>query len=94
MVRQSLDDIKSFKYFYRDKLRASSKILLVSLFLTGLLVLVIAYKFLTLRSPMHYAANSAGIITPLKRISGPNTSSQALLKRDPPEEYSVKEADV
>lgn len=94
MTRLSIHEVKLQKNYYRNNFRRSVMVLVTSIGITIFLVLGIFYKVVFKPEPVYYATNNAGFITPLKGMAGPNKSSKALLKPDPPEEMSIKRLDL
>ncbi len=92
-MRMSLEEKKQHKYFYRNALRLVGIMAILSYLVMGLIIFGIYTVLINQREPMYYATNSAGVITPLKRLTGPNLSSEALLAPDPAEEANEKGLD-
>lgn len=93
-MAHALDDVKHHKLFYRTMYRRMVRALFFSLLLMAVLSLLIFYLKVREPKPAYYATNSAGFITPLRELPGPNMSLQAILKPDPPEEYQKKELTI
>ena len=91
MPRVTLDEVKTQKNYYRDKLRMVVKLNLVSLIMMNIIVLGIYYQVLVRPEHKFYATNSAGagFIHELKAMRQRNSLPKALLKPDPPEEMHL-----
>ena len=83
MVRESLNDIKMHKNFYRNYFRKSIVALLIVCLMTVGLIFAIAYTVVTNPAPQYYTTNTSGLIRPLKGLREANRSPQPLLKPDP-----------
>ena len=86
MAKRTYEEVTQQKHFYRNAYRRASTALLVSCTITVLLSFSIYFTVASEREPVYYASQSAGLIRPLTPLDEPNTSSQALLAPDPPEE--------
>lgn len=93
-MSHALDDVKHHKLFYRNLYRRMVRNLFFSLLVMAALTLCIFYLKVTEKKPAYYATNSAGFITTLRELPGPNMSSQAVLQPDPPEEFQTKELTI
>lgn len=91
MRRESYEEIKAHKNFYRNSFRKTTKVLIISVFLNIVCLIGIFYKFLTLPDPDFYATNGVTAPIPLKSMNAPNMTSQSLLEEDQPDEITVKE---
>ncbi len=94
MIRLTFDEIKAKKNFYSKNYRRAISVLWVSMGLMILLTIAVMYRWSTQPKSHYYATNTIGLISLLKQIDGPNKSSEALLKPDPVEEFTVKKLDI
>ena len=83
MARESLNDIKRHKDFYKNYFRKSIVGLLIVCLITVGLILVIAYTVVSRPAPHYYTTNTSGLIRPLTGLRKANQSPQPLLKPDP-----------
>jgi len=90
MARVTREAIIAEKEFYPRNFRRIVRFLLFSLVVNFSLFAAVAYVKLNQSLPSAYATNNAGLIEPLMRVAGPNTSSQALLKPSPKSDAAEK----
>ena len=91
MAKREHYELKFSKDYYANRLRSTSFALfwmqVISLAIIGGLFLVELFE----PSMSYYATTSTSQVFPLKALSTPNRSPKALLKPDPPEEFSIKQ---
>ena len=92
MQRYALDKSIAHKFFYRNYYRRALWMLMVSLMLTGGLLLAIYYQMVSKKEPNYYASNAAGagFIIRIKPMAAANARGSYLLAPDKPAEATKK----
>ena len=86
--------IKRQKNFHRNYYRRFVVAAVVSMFISLLLMVAIAYVYMTYPTVRFYAVNSEVYITLLKPLDGPNLAENFLLKPDPYEEMRIRDLSI
>lgn len=94
MRRESYEEIKNHKHFYRNCFRNARKFFTLSMAINILLVMGVFYKVITQPLPDFYATNGVTGPIQLTALAEANMSSQPLLPNDVPAEMATKDLPV